>query len=145
MSKAKRSKAKAKKAKARSRTKPRPRRKRPSGLVFDLSVLANMPEEVPFRAKLLNEARDLTCGPRQDEYGTPSYNIGRIAGIRHAFWEGSDEGEITSPWGTAMDAVLTKIGRIASAPSEERKLHKDHYLDAINYLAIALEVASNSK
>jgi len=33
-----------------------------------------------------------------------------------------------------------KLARIASAPLKEAALHEDHYLDAVNYLAIALEV-----
>ena len=96
----------------------------------------------PIRAQILNSARDLTLGSRNDSYGDPIDNFARLAAIRAAFWQGSDTEEMTSAWGSAMDAVMVKLARIASAPTEEAKLAVDTYKDLINYAAIAVEVAN---
>lgn len=108
----------------------------------DSRVADQLPSEpLPIRAELLNAARDLTCGERNRQYGDVLDNFSRTSAIRDAFWGGEEQKIITSAWGTALDMVLVKLGRIASAPTDEMAHYKDHYLDAINYLAIAYELA----
>ena len=45
-----------------------------------------------------------------------------------------------SAFGTAIDAVLTNLGRIASSPSSH--LERDRFVDGATYLAIAFEVGT---
>lgn len=104
------------------------------------------PIELPIRGKLLNDARDLTCGEREKQYGDPLAGFEAIVGIKNAFWDDNAHHEIGKHtlFGHAMDMLFTKLGRIASAPTLESALSEDNFLDAINYLALAYEVAKRS-
>lgn len=85
----------------------------------------------PIRGALLDEAKALTLGDRNRRYGDPMDNLRRMAKI---------EGQLriiegAQPYDMAMQMLSAKLSRIPSSPG-----HKDNYLDAINYLAIAWEV-----
>ncbi len=111
---------------------------------FRLAVDEAVEPEQPIRGQLLDRAKALTLGDRNRAYGDPLDNLSQSANIADAFWAGSDMSERNSAWGVAMDMVLIKLGRIASAPTDEMVLNEDHYIDAINYLAIALEVGQRT-
>ena len=108
----------------------------------------------PIRAKLLNDARDLTLGARNKSYGDPLENFNAIAALKKAFWTAMEishkESDVhidrmktaqNSPWGHSIDCVLMNLGRIASAPTLEAAMAEDRYKDGINYFAIAYEIA----
>lgn len=114
-----------------------------------------LPPELPIRAELLNAARDLTLGDRNASYGDPLTNFEAIVALKRAFWDAARRDspvcclgahmEQNTVWGHAMDMALMKLGRISSAPTKAAALGSDAYKDAINYLAIAYEVAQRTK
>lgn len=109
---------------------------------------------LPIRGQLLNDARDLTLGDRNKQYGDPLENFEAIAILKRAFWEaawkaggwGDNPPHFVqnSPWGHAIDMVFNNLGRIASAPTLEATMAEDRYKDGINYLAIAYEIAKRT-
>ena len=115
----------------------------------------HLPPELPIRAELLNAARDLTLGDRNASYGDPLINFEAIVALKRAFWDAARRDspvcclgahlEQNTVWGHAMDMALMKLGRISSAPTKAAALDPDAYKDAINYLAIAYEVAQRTK
>lgn len=119
----------------------------------NLAAMVGLSNEAPIRAKLLNDARDLTLGDRNKSYGNPLENFNAIAALKKAFWTAMEishkESDVhidrmktaqNSPWGHAIDCVLMNLGRIASAPTLEAAMAEDRYLDSANYMAIAFEV-----
>lgn len=89
----------------------------------------------PLRARLLDEARDTTCGPREADYGDPVANMEHIARIASA---------ITRRQMSAAEIVAvhmaTKLARMATSPLKE-----DHYLDLMAYAGILAEVRVSAK
>lgn len=108
----------------------------------DASALLNIsPAPDPIRAQILDAAKALTMGDRNKLYGSPRFNLETQGELREAFWRAAGPEHQYTSWGSAMEMVLCKVARIASAPNRETQLNSDHVKDAINYLAISLEVA----
>lgn len=70
------------------------------------------------------EAIETVCGPREDTYGPPEANLGRIA----AMWTELLKTEIT-PQDVAACMVAVKLSRLVATPG-----HHDSIVDAIGYL-----------
>ena len=100
----------------------------------------------PLRVQILEAGRDLTLGDRNISYGDPLENHEAIAALKRAFWDAVYFGgntphfEQNSAFGCAIDAILTNLGRIASAPSRQAMLAMDRYIDAATYTATAYEI-----
>lgn len=75
---------------------------------------------------LFTDASHLISGDRQTAYGDPETNLGRIGQLVGA-WVGKD----LNGADMAVIMALVKIGRMKSG------YHRDNYVDAIAYLAIA--------
>ena len=75
---------------------------------------------------LFTDASRLITGDRQTAYGDPDTNLGRIGQLVGA-WVGKD----LNGADMAVIMALVKIGRMKSG------YHRDNYVDAIAYLAIA--------
>lgn len=86
---------------------------------------------VPPRASVLNRARDLTCGPREQSYGSPVDNMSDTA----ALWSAYLGAPVTAQQ-VAVCMALVKIARLRTSPA-----HMDSHDDAAAYIAIAYECA----
>lgn len=75
---------------------------------------------------LLADATAAVMGDRQDAYGSPEDNLGRIAQLWGA-WIGRD----LSSHDVAVMMCLVKISRASHTH------HRDNYVDGIGYLALA--------
>ena len=82
------------------------------------------------RKEVLTDAIKVTCGPREQEYGSPKENFERIA----SYWSVYKGIEFTAP-DIAMMMALLKVARIqGSNPS------MDSFIDLAGYAACAAEV-----
>ena len=83
------------------------------------------------RQRVLREAEKCVCGHREQDYGTPEDNFGRIA----EFWTtymGVEFGTVD----VAIMMALLKIARIS-----ENLQHMDSWVDGCGYLACGGEIA----
>ena len=83
------------------------------------------------RAVILDEARALTCGNRNADYGDPVANHQHIADIFNAI-----TGRDISAREAALFHTATKLARRAKNPR-----HRDSYVDGAAYTAIEYECA----
>ena len=90
------------------------------------------PEPEPWtRKRVLSEAERCVCGQREQDYGEPEDNFGRIA----EFWTtymGVEFGTVD----VAIMMALLKIARIS-----ENLQHMDSWVDGCGYLACGGEIA----
>lgn len=102
------------------------------------------------RCKILAEAADLTGGDRNETYGPPSKNLSDTAALWSAYLEGKFCGRSPQTENTlggfALTAedvawfnVLQKMSRSFAG------YHRDNYLDAAAYTAIAGECAKEDR
>lgn len=87
------------------------------------------------RQRILKEAEKCVCGQREQDYGTPEDNFGRIA----EFWTtymGVEFGTVD----VAIMMALLKIARIS-----ENMQHMDSWVDGCGYLACGGEIAGGDK
>lgn len=90
----------------------------------------------PARVAILNEGAKLTSGDRDATYGDPVINLA-CSGELKAVFRKYMQRKLSTAELEAIDMVLTKVGRIATGP----KFHRDTYVDAATYMAIAGEMA----
>lgn len=81
------------------------------------------------RSAILLEAVELTCGPRNDTYGSPYTNMRQTA----EFWS-TYLGVTIQPHQVAGCMALVKLARTIQTFD-----HRDSYVDGAAYLAIAAE------
>ena len=82
------------------------------------------------REDILNEAKKVICGERQDSYGSPKDNFSKIAKL----WSTYIGREITEI-DVANMMILLKISRGKSG-----KYKADNFVDICGYAALAAEV-----
>ena len=82
------------------------------------------------REELLNKAKEMVCGHREKEYGTPEDNFNRIA----SFWTAYKGVDFTAN-DVAMMMSLLKIARIQSGNATE-----DSFVDLAGYAACGAEI-----
>ena len=75
---------------------------------------------------LLADATRAVMGDRQDAYGDPEHNLGRIGQLWSAWL-----GKTVSAHDVAVMMCLVKISRASNTH------HRDNYVDGIGYLALA--------
>ena len=95
------------------------------------AVDARQESEPWTRKRVLSEAERCVCGQREQDYGTPEDNFGRIA----EFWTtymGVEFGTVD----VAIMMALLKIARIS-----ENLQHMDSWVDGCGYLACGGEIA----
>lgn len=83
------------------------------------------------RSRLLDEAKALINGPRQETYGTPEQNFQRIAD-RWSQYLGGD----ISPYDVCIMMAELKLARLANGRD------RDGLRDACGYLALAAEIGN---
>ena len=82
------------------------------------------------RTEILKEASELINGERQEQYGTPKANFGRISAMWTAYL-----GVDVSPQDVAVCMALLKAARLSN---EEKR---DSFVDGAAYFALAGELA----
>lgn len=83
------------------------------------------------RAEILDTAKRIVTGDREQQYGSPEDNFTTIAG----FWTTYLRHDITAD-DVAMMMVLLKVARIQSG-----QVKADNYVDLAGYAACAAEIA----
>lgn len=86
------------------------------------------------RVELLKEAAEI-LQERGRQYGTIDRSFNRAAQI--ITWMTKSD---TEDWEVAMQMLGVKLARIANDP-----VHRDSYVDAINYLVIAFSLADEAR
>lgn len=86
------------------------------------------------RPEILDSAKKMVTGQRQDDYGTPENNFKVIADLWAAWF-----GHPVSPLDVAMCMTLLKIGRIRTGTATD-----DSFVDAAGYIACGGEIAAGS-
>lgn len=89
---------------------------------------------IPIRGQILATASGLTCGDRNKQYGDPLENHQDIANFWTSYLHDRPAGPIT-PKDVAVMMALVKVAR-CKMPNP----HRDNYVDAAAYLAIAGEI-----
>ena len=84
------------------------------------------------RGEILDEAKRLTHGDRNKNYGKPLTNHQRIAGLWSIFLE-----QEISPAQAAMCLALVKVARLIETPD-----HQDSPIDMAAYAAIYGEIVN---
>lgn len=85
------------------------------------------------RKKILNDAMNVICNDRQDQYGNAEDSFFEIAKL----WTSYLNATVTS-FDVAMMMILLKIARCESNP-----YHNDNYVDICGYAALAGEMFLN--
>jgi hypothetical protein len=85
------------------------------------------------RTNILDAAKTCVCGDREQDYGSPESNFGKIA----EFWSTYTGYPFDAKDVAAMLALL-KIARIASGHAKE-----DNWIDLAGYAACGGEIESN--
>lgn len=82
------------------------------------------------RAEILDKAKACVCGDREQDYGSPESNFGKIAD----FWS-TYLGDAITPVDVAAMLALLKIARIASGHAKD-----DNWVDLAGYAACGGEI-----
>lgn len=85
------------------------------------------------REECLDEAKKNTTGQRQEDYGSPEDNFGRIARL----WSAYDGRVSFTSLDVAMMLALLKIAR-----TKGNIAHYDNYVDLAGYAACGAEIAN---
>lgn len=86
------------------------------------------------RPEILDKAKACVCGDREQDYGSPESNFGRIAD----FWS-TYLGDAITPVDVAAMLALLKIARIASGHAKD-----DNWVDLAGYAACGGELEANA-
>lgn len=96
----------------------------------------NMEEHKMTRSEILQKAKAVVTGERQQNYGTPEDNFKRIASLWNAY-----KGDVLfDAVDVAMMMALLKIARISTGTQTE-----DSFIDLAGYAACGGEIASNGE
>lgn len=95
-----------------------------------------VPEEISARAKLLDEAKRLVTGDRNNQYGPPTGDFTRAAGILQALGYRAIEGRSLQAHDIALMVMAVKMSRLTWMPS-----HEDSWTDIAGYAGCGYECA----
>ena len=86
------------------------------------------------RSELLDKAKEIVNGARQENYGSPEKNFANIA----LYWSVYLSRDI-KPTDVALMMVLMKLARLENKPD-----HEDSWIDIAGYAANGCEIATES-
>lgn len=89
------------------------------------------------RGKILDEAKTVINGERQDAYGNPEDNFQAIANLWSTYLKGE---VIFDPYDVAMMMALLKIARISTGTGS-----RDSFVDCAGYVALAADMVSSNE
>ncbi len=96
------------------------------------------------RRGILNEAKRLTCGPREEEYGSATAQMectGSLTELYRAYTRPfGKEGKYCDGHDAAIALFLNKLSRIMNG-----EFKADNYVDAVAYLAMAFEAEATHR
>jgi hypothetical protein len=87
------------------------------------------------RRQVLNEAAEIVDGDRDNQYGSPENNFGRIAGALSALGYRGPDGREIIPSDVAVILIATKIGRLSNTHGK-----RDTWVDIAGYAACGAEI-----
>lgn len=91
------------------------------------------------REELLDEAKRIVMGARQENYGSPESNFTTIATLWSAYLTAALETTVfIEPQDVAAMMVLMKVARLANKSD-----HMDSWVDIAGYAANGAEIVSN--
>lgn len=91
------------------------------------------------RKQILAEAEQCICCDRENEYGHPEDNLGKVAD----FWNDYIGCRMESKFDAEDVAIMMALLKVARITTGTFKA--DSYIDAVGYLALAGEMASGGK
>lgn len=86
------------------------------------------------REEILDTAKDLTTGDRDEQYGSAATSFGRIANL----WE-QVLGIEVRPEQVALCMVMVKVSRLVNQP-----VHEDSWIDMAGYAGLGGELATDA-
>lgn len=89
------------------------------------------------RGKVLDEAKAIINGPRQDMYGNPEDSFEAIADF-WAVYQNHSRGNHSPAHDAAMQMALMKVARICTGTGG-----RDSYVDLCGYVALAADMIEN--
>lgn len=89
------------------------------------------------RGKILDEARAIINGERQDMYGNPEDSFDAIADF-WAVYQKHSNGNYSPAHDAAMQMALMKVARICTGTGG-----RDSYVDLCGYVALAADMIEN--
>lgn len=92
------------------------------------------------RAEILDEAKKMVCGHREQDYGSPENNFQIIADLWNAYLGYYGDEVVIESNDVAMMMALLKIARIRTGTATE-----DSFIDLAGYAACGGEITSNKK
>jgi hypothetical protein len=87
------------------------------------------------RRQVLEEAAEIVDGDRDNQYGSPEDNFGRIAGALSALGYRGPDGREIIPSDVAVILIATKIGRLSNTHGK-----RDTWVDIAGYAACGAEI-----
>lgn len=95
----------------------------------------------PIRQQILEACIPLTVTQRNNAYGDPLVNLGLAGNLKVIARAYAPGRHISYSEWEALDLLLTKVARIITGGI----VHRDNYIDAANYCAIAGELAEREE
>ena len=86
------------------------------------------------RASLLNEAKELITGDRQNQYGPPTQDFSRTAEILTAMGYRGPAGRLLVPHDIALMVMAVKMSRLVWSPDK-----RDNWADMAGYAGCGYE------
>jgi hypothetical protein len=90
---------------------------------------------MPLRIEVLEEAKGLITGDREEDYGDPGSNFRCIADMWSAYLD-----HVIAPHDVAAMMILLKLSRVQTSPGK-----RDSWVDLAGYAALGAEVAPSNK
>ena len=90
---------------------------------------------MPLRIEVLEEAKGLITGDREEDYGDPGSNFRCIADMWSTYLD-----HTIAPHDVAVMMILLKLSRVQTSPGK-----RDSWVDLAGYAALGAEVAPSGK
>lgn len=108
---------------------------RPDGSFWSFEPIGTLPAELPSpRASVLDEARALITGDRNNAYGPPSQDFMRSAEALNAYGYRGPDGRHLQPHDIAIMVMSVKLSRLMWTPGK-----RDHWVDIAGYAGCGYE------
>ncbi len=107
-----------------------------SGEVIEMPPAMSADQDLPPRASVLRRAESLVTGDRNNQYGPPTQDFQRTAGVLNALGYRGPDGRLLQAHDTAMLVAAVKLSRLVWSPKKE-----DNWADLAGYAGCGYECA----